>query len=114
VELPRLQALWEKYRAAGLSVIALDASADREGALKFIEENSLTYHFLENNEEDVVGRSLMIQSFPTTLLLDEDGRILFYHSGFEEGDEAKLEEHILQILDLSANPKRETNAGVSL
>ena len=101
MELPRLQPLYEKYRDKGLSIIAIEAMRDREGALKFIEENKLTYAFLENPEgdENSISAQFGVRGYPTSFLIDENGKIMYYHLGFSAGDEKKLEKEILSLLD---------------
>ncbi len=84
MELPRLEPLWQKYKDQGLQVVAVEAFRDREGALKFIEENELTYHFLEDLEDDdeKVVPGLISGGYPTSYLVDREGRIVFAHLGF--------------------------------
>ena len=50
MELPRLEPLWKKYRDRGFSIVAVEATGDRERAVQFIEKNGLTYHLLEAEE----------------------------------------------------------------
>ncbi len=98
MELPRLETLWQTYREKGLSVVAVEAARDRDRARKFITEKNLTFHLLENDKkEDVVGEKFKVDSFPTSLLIDRDGRIMYYHVGFQKGDEAELEREILDL-----------------
>jgi peroxiredoxin len=102
VELPRLEPLYQKYRDQGLSIIAIDGMADTERAQTFIAEKNLTYNLLENGEgdADVVGGIFGVRSYPTSYLIDGEGRVLFMHVGFEEGDEAHLEQEIQKVLAL--------------
>lgn len=98
MELPRLEALWKKHGNLGFSVVAVEATRDRERAMKFIGEKTLTYHFLENDEKnDVVRDTFGVTSFPTAFLIDRDGRIMYHHVGFEKGDEVELERQILEL-----------------
>jgi len=107
VELPRLEPLWQKYRDRGLSVIALEAARDTERATKFIEENKLTYHLLETEEDnDVVDEVFDIHWFPTSFVVDREGRVMYCHVGFEEGDEEGLEKEILDLLGESKRGSR--------
>jgi len=100
VELPRLEQLWNDYREKGFSIVAVEANQDRERAEKFIEENQLTYIFVEDLEgdEEIVGNIFGVRGFPTTFVIDRKGKVLFAHLGFYEGDEVKLEEEIKQLL----------------
>ena len=100
MELPRLEPIWQKYKNQGLQIVAIDAYRDTEGAVKFIEENGLTYHLLEEAEaedEKVVPR-MITTGYPTSYLLDREGKVVFAHYGFRDGDEVKIEEEILKLL----------------
>ena len=103
MELPRLEPLYQKYRSQGLNVIALDSMRDTERAQKFIAEKKLSYTCLENGEGDAefVRGTFGVYSHPTSFLIDGEGRVLFVHVGFKEGDEKHLEEEIQKVLALT-------------
>ena len=100
MELPRLQTLYEKYKDQGFEIIAVDGKRDTERATKFIEENGLTYTMLENSEGDdeIVGGLYKVRAYPTSFLIDRNGKVMYSHLGFEPGDEEHLEEEILSLL----------------
>ena len=100
MELPRLQPLYEKYKDQGFEVVAVEAKYDRERAIKFIEENGLTYTMLENAEDegDVVSKVFKVRAFPSSFLIGRDGKVMYFHLGFEAGDEEHIEEEILTLL----------------
>ena len=100
MELPRLQPLYEQYKEQGFEVIAVDAKRDTERATKFIEENGLTYTMLENAEDadEIVGSMFKVRSFPSSFLIDRDGKVMYFHLGFEAGDEEHIEDEILKLL----------------
>ena len=100
MELPRLQPLFEKYQDQGFNVIAVEAYRDTKRAQKFIEDKGLTYTFLENGEDDaeVVQSLFGVRGYPTSFVIDREGRIMYAHLGFEPGDEDTLEEEILSLL----------------
>ena len=102
MELPRLEPIWQQYREQGLVVVAVERRRDTERATKFIAENELTYHFLENGEDagEVVRSVFGVRLFPTTYLVDRQGRVVFKHLGFSEGDEAHLADEIEKLLAL--------------
>ena len=100
MELPRLQKLYETYRNQGFEVVAVEAFRDTKQATKFIEDKGLSFKLLENGTEDaeVVSSMFGVYAFPTSLLVDREGRVMYAHVGFELGDEQKLEEEIKSLL----------------
>ena len=100
MELPRLQPLYEKYKDQGFEIIAVDGKRDTERAVKFIEDNGLTYTTLENGSADleVADRLYRVLAYPSSFLIDRDGNVMYYHLGFEAGDEAQFEEEIRSLL----------------
>jgi len=100
VELPRLQPLYEKYHDQGLEIVAIEAKRDTERAQKLINDKGLTYTFLENGTDDaeVVHAVFKVFSYPTSFLIDPQGRVMYYHLGFDEGDEVELEAQIQSLL----------------
>jgi peroxiredoxin len=102
VELPRLEPLHKTYNDQGLAIVAVERSRDTERAKKFIADNTLTYVFLENGEGDaeVVRRVFGVTTFPTSFLIDREGRVIHVHVGFEAGDEKELESQIRELLGL--------------
>ena len=100
MELPRLQPLYEKYRDQGFEVIAIETKGQTDLAAKFIEENGLTYTMLENGdgEAEVASTTFNVIYHPSSFLIDRDGKVMYYHLGFEAGDEEHLEEEIKTLL----------------
>ena len=102
MELPRLEPIWQSYKNKGLCIVAVERSRDTERALRLIKDNTLTYHFLENGKDgaEVVRKQFGVTTFPTSFLIDRDGRVMYVHVGFEAGDEKHLEEQIRGLLGL--------------
>lgn len=100
MELPRVEELYKEFKDRGFKVIAVEALQDTERARKFIADKKLTFVFLENGkgESDVVRRLYGVGGFPTSFLIDRQGRVLHSHLGFEPGDEVKLKAEIAQML----------------
>ncbi len=97
--MPRLQGLYEKLTAEGLEIVALEATHDTDRATSFIAKKGLTFTLLEDREEDgVVFNLFEVHSFPTSYVIDREGRVMYYNLGFEDGDEAELERQIRTLL----------------
>jgi peroxiredoxin len=101
VELPRLQTIWDEHRERGFEVIAIESNRETDRAVKFIEEAKLGFTCLENGEGDseVVETVFDVMGYPTSFVVDREGRIMFYHLGFDDGDEKVIEEEILSLLE---------------
>ena len=100
MELPRLQELWQSYHEQGFEVVAVESNRDTERAKDFIAKKGLTMTFVENGEGDaeVVDQVYGVNGFPSTFIIDREGRLLYCHLGFDEGDEKKMEQEILSLL----------------
>lgn len=101
MELPRLKAVYEKLNGRGFQIVAIDRMRDTGSATKFIRDHNLPYRFVETGEgkEEVVKALFGIDSFPTSYLIDRQGRIVRVHVGFMEGDEKEYEKQIVELLD---------------
>ena len=55
---------------------------------------------LENGEGDdeVVGNLYKVRAYPSSFLIDRDGKVMYFHLGFDAGDEEHLEEEIQGLL----------------
>ena len=102
MELPLLEPIWQKYKDKGLSIIAVDVNQRGKYAKKFIDEKKLTYHFLETRvgTDDPVKKVFKVRGIPINFLINAEGKIMYLHSGFEEGDEKKLEAEVVKLLGL--------------
>ncbi len=102
MELPRLEPLYKKYRDQGLQVIAVESHRDRDRAKAFIAKNNLTYPCLENGEGDqeFVSTTLQISGYPSSFLINGDGQVMYFHYGYDEGDDLKIEKEIRKLLSL--------------
>ena len=97
--MPRLQPLYDRYRDRGFNIVAVDARADTERARKFIADKGLTFTFLEDTDEaNVVAGTFDVHAFPTSFLIDREGRVMYYHLGFEPGDEETIAGEIETLL----------------
>ena len=100
MELPRLQPLYDTYKDQGFEVVAVEAFRDTERAKSFIEKKGLNYTLLEDGEDDraVTAPVFGVYAYPSSFLIDRDGRVMYYHLGFELGDEKKIEKEIQSLL----------------
>lgn len=100
MELPRLQPLYDTYKDQGFTVVVVDGKRQTDLATKFIEKHGLTYPALENGEDEaeIVKNIFKVQGYPTSFLIDREGRVMYSHLGFEAGDEEHLAREIESLL----------------
>jgi thiol-disulfide isomerase/thioredoxin len=81
-EMPALQRLIDKHGARGLSVVGIlfDPRSDDEGARRYLDEVGARYRILRGNLETLQSWG-GIGMFPTTFLVDREGKIVRRYVG---------------------------------
>ena len=81
VEMPELQAAFEKYQEEGLVVLAVDNAEPADAVRRFFyEEMDLTFTPLLD-QEGTVARLYGVQIFPSTFFVNPDGAVTAIHRG---------------------------------
>jgi thiol-disulfide isomerase/thioredoxin len=84
---------WQEDYDAEVLAISLDNAQNMSKVKSYVEGVRWPYKvFIDLNED--LKRSLNFQTIPYTILLDKEGKIVYTHNGYQEGDEYVLEEHI--------------------
>jgi thiol-disulfide isomerase/thioredoxin len=84
-ELPSIQALYEKLKGKGLTVVAVDLMEDRKTVADFVKSHGMTFPVLMDGNGKV-GGSYDAGSIPTNYLVDRKGKILARVVGFDGVD----------------------------
>jgi peroxiredoxin len=97
--LPGLQALYDRYRERGLSVLAISTDDPRNQPKigPFLRAQKLTFPVLLDGENRV-ARQFHVTTVPATFIVSAEGRLMAIHRGYRDGDEAILEKEILALL----------------
>jgi cytochrome c biogenesis protein CcmG, thiol:disulfide interchange protein DsbE len=74
-EAPFLQETYERYRADGLVVLAIDAQDFREDARRFVKRFGLTYPVVYDGKGSTLGK-WGVTGFPETFFVDRQGRLV--------------------------------------
>ena len=82
IELPELQELYNELAGKGVVVLAINVDSPRQHVDPFLKRNnlSLPVYFLEPEAEATLG----IQSLPTTVLLDAEGKVVNVWGGYSQ------------------------------
>jgi cytochrome oxidase Cu insertion factor (SCO1/SenC/PrrC family) len=100
VELPQVQKIYDKYKDRGLSVVWVNILPEEEGLIAGWQMvKNLNVPVLIGASQESLQRDYHITTTPSTYLLDENGRVLYYEEGYKPGDEKVLEDKIAAALN---------------
>ena len=86
-------ALNEKYEGMGVRVISVDSGSRSAAAEDFLEEQGVE-HILLSDPDGVVRDLFGVQAIPVTVLIDEEGRVVFRHLGYSEEIGERLDREV--------------------
>jgi thioredoxin-related protein len=95
--LPRLVELNERFMDRGVTFVSIDAEPRPKAATDFLATQKVVHTVLNDPTGDVF-RSYRVGGIPTTVILDQNGRVMFRHVGFSPGDEERLAGEIESLL----------------
>ena len=97
MEYPHLVDLYKRYGGPDFVIFGVEGTNRPQLAKEFLEEMGVTFPVVMDDQK--VAREIYeIKGYPTTYLIDRDGRIIFRHLGFSEGKEKTFEAEIQLLL----------------
>lgn len=94
VEMPTLEAQYARYRNEGFTVLGVNAGEERAQVEEFEQELGLTFPLLLDPEERI-QRLYRIRAYPTSILIDRQGKIAKVHFGVLTQDQ--LEQYLSEL-----------------
>lgn len=93
--IPKISELAKEYSSQGVSFIGINADSPRNLAKvrPFVKTHRIKYPVLLDTDQELMNE-LMINAYPTFLILNKEGKILFTHRGFSNGDEKLLKKEL--------------------
>jgi cytochrome c biogenesis protein CcmG/thiol:disulfide interchange protein DsbE len=94
MELPELEAFYEKYHAEGtFEVLAISTDEDPKEAERYVRESKLSFPVLwdENGKTEDAFR---VESIPKLFVIDENGKVIFAEDGYEFGLAFRLQQSL--------------------
>lgn len=103
-EMPKLDALYKRYRAAGFTVLGVNVDEKRAEAVAAAK--AVTFPVLYDNvaggssdySKFRVARLYRVRVMPITFLIDRDGRVRYMHEGYRSGDEEEYSKKVRELL----------------
>jgi len=99
IEMPSIQRLYDRYRDAGLKVVAVavDDPGYEQRILDFVAEHKLTFEILHEGSGRI-EQSFQTQGIPATFLIGRDGRIRKFNLGAADWDSPANRAVVAQLL----------------
>ena len=95
-EMPSLQRAWEKLRAQGVLVLAVNWGDDAPTVDKFLQEVPVDFPILLGWDDEMIAR-WSIQGLPTTFIIDPQGRLAYRVAGELEWDDPQILDKVLAL-----------------
>lgn len=98
-ELPELQKLVEAYGEQGFQVIGVngDGPVDQAKIRPFVKALGFEFEVIPDPDGEI-RRRFQVEVYPTSVLVDTEGRILHRQVGYRRGDEKILEAELQKLL----------------
>lgn len=93
--IPELNKIYNSYKDKGVQIIGINCDGPRSinKVAPLASALQIKYHVLTDINSDVM-KNLNINTFPTLVIINTQGKIVWIHEGFSSGDEKKIIEEI--------------------
>jgi peroxiredoxin len=110
-EMKKLKKIYQSYEDNGLQIlsISIDDPKTVSKVKSFIKTNRYPFTVLLDTNSEVF-QIYKGTNPPLSVLLDKEGKIVYDHTGYRKGDEKKLEEEIVALLDMNKPGKAQSDS----
>lgn len=97
--IPKINSIYEEFSPIGVGFIGVNVDGPRNlsKVKPFATSVNIKYPVVLDPNQDLADR-FNITVFPSLLVLDENGKEVFIHEGFNAGDENLIKEELLKLL----------------
>jgi len=96
-EMPRLDALYQKYHKSGFVLLGVNVDDDPHTALATAAKLNVSFPVLLDTDKKV-SKLYDLNTMPSTIVIDRDGKMRFLHRGYRAGTEGDYEKQIRGLL----------------
>lgn len=97
ISFPLLNKLHQKLKDQGFEVVAINLDENKANAEKFLKDFPVTFPVLRDSKGEWADQ-YVVESMPTSFIVDKQGVIQHIHHGFTSDDINELEKKIVQLL----------------
>jgi thiol-disulfide isomerase/thioredoxin len=94
---PLLNQLHQKLKAQGFEVVAVNLDEDKTKAEAFLKEIPVGFTVLHDAKGEWADK-FVVESMPTSFILDKQGVVQHIHHGFTASDISELEKKVTELL----------------
>lgn len=97
--IPKLNNIYNEYSTQGIEFIGVNVDGPRNlsKVKPFARSMKITYALVLDPDQNLVDR-FNVTVFPTMIVLDEKGKEVFIHEGFNPGDEQLIRDEFDKLL----------------
>jgi thiol-disulfide isomerase/thioredoxin len=95
---PWMQEQYEKLHKNGLEIVAVSVDTDHKSAMKFLDENKVTFPVLFDSAA-TLAKLYDLKAMPTSFIYDRDGSLVSTHLGFVKQEADSVQMALSQLLD---------------
>ncbi len=102
-QMPELSRIHRQYRDRGLVTVGVDLdSFGTKRVAKFVEGLTfdLSYPVVIDKQRQAAAK-YGVSVLPTTVIIDREGKVVYYHVGYAPGDEAAIEAEVRKAVGLA-------------
>lgn len=96
-EMPQLDRIYKQYRASGFTLLGVNVDDKADSASAMAKRLGVSFPILFDTEKKV-SRLYDVNTMPSTLLIDRNGRLRHVQQGYRSGFERKYEEQVRELL----------------
>jgi thiol-disulfide isomerase/thioredoxin len=96
-EMPLLNALHNKYKPLGFTVLGVNVEEQADSARGFLGNFPVDFPVLLDNKNRV-SKLYNVVAMPTTVVVDRDGNLRYLHKGYKSGDEKKYQQMVKELV----------------
>ena len=85
---PVMNELQKKYADKGVVILAINVDEERSDMQDFLKENPASFNVVRDAGQKLVAAT-GIQTMPSSFILDETGKVKFFHNGFHGAETRK-------------------------
>jgi cytochrome c biogenesis protein CcmG, thiol:disulfide interchange protein DsbE len=94
---PQLNKLRNKLNDQGFEVIGINVDQETKDATNFIKDHPVDF-VLAKDPEGETPEKFGLQAMPTSYLVDAQGKVIYVHEGFRDGDIDEIEKKVKAAL----------------